>query len=75
MTEENSSSGNRENAATIPSGELPDSIEKLLQERQKIDALLKEKYTRQVTVLFSEERKSRHVARSKACSQVLQVFQ
>ena len=54
MTEENSSSGNRENAATIPSGELPDSIEKLLQERQKIDALLKEKYTRQVTVLFSD---------------------
>ncbi len=54
MTEENSSSGNKENAATIPSGELPDSIEKLLQERQKIDALLKEKYTRQVTVLFTD---------------------
>ncbi len=54
MTEENSSSGNRENAAPIPPGELPDSIEKLLQERQKIDALLKEKFTRQIAVLFTD---------------------
>ena len=54
MAEENNSSGNRENAATISPGELPDSIEKLLQERQKIDALLKEKFTRRITVLFTD---------------------
>jgi class 3 adenylate cyclase/tetratricopeptide (TPR) repeat protein len=54
MTEENNSSGNRENAAAISPGDLPDSIEKLLQERQKIDALLKEKFTRQITVLFTD---------------------
>jgi hypothetical protein len=58
MTEENGSSGSKEIAATIPSGELPDSIQKLLQERQKIDAQLKEKFTRQITVLFTDIKNS-----------------
>ena len=33
---------------------LPENIEKLLQERKKIDDLLKEKFTRQVTVMFTD---------------------
>ena len=33
---------------------LPDNIEKLLQERKKIDDMLKEKFTKQVTVMFTD---------------------
>lgn len=36
------------------SGTHPESIEKLLQERTQIDALLKEKFLRQITVLFTD---------------------
>ncbi len=33
---------------------LPDNIEKLLAERKKIDDMLKEKFTKQVTVMFTD---------------------
>jgi class 3 adenylate cyclase/tetratricopeptide (TPR) repeat protein len=36
------------------SGKHPESIEKLLQERTQIDALLKEKFLRHITVLFTD---------------------
>ena len=42
-----------QNEASAPDS-LPDNIEKLLQERKKIDDLLKEKFTRQVTVMFTD---------------------
>ena len=42
-----------QNGASAPDS-LPDNIEKLLQERKKIDDLLKEKFTRQVTVMFTD---------------------